>query len=132
MNRGPKGRQLLRWLAGVIAGASYLLIFACNSPFIPIPPPNPTFTESSATPGEWQVHMPPDSRAAGALYYVYNASTGSGLIQLASPTDGSMDAYPLQGQPGDRIQIRWERSATDGSSTICRPLGSGVVVQGCY
>jgi hypothetical protein len=132
MNRGLIGNRLLRWLAGAIAGASYLLTFACNSPFIPIPPPNPTFTENSATPGEWQVHMPADSRASGAIYYVFNATTGSGLMQRASPADGSMDAYPLQGQPGDHIQIHWERSLAEGSSTICRPLGSGVVQQSCY
>jgi hypothetical protein len=131
MNRGPRGNRLLRWLAGVLAGASYLLIFACNSTFIPIPPPNPTFTES-ATPGEWQVHTPPDSRAVGARYYIYNVTTGSGLIQRASVTDGSMDAYPLQGQVGDRIEIHWEQSIADGSSTICRPLGAGLVLQGCY
>jgi hypothetical protein len=131
MNRGPKCNRLLRWLAGVIAGASYLLIFACNSPFIPIPPPNPTFTENAATPGEWQVHMPADSRAGGSLYYVYNVTTGSGLIQRAS-ADGSMDAYPLQGQGGDHIEIHWERTIADGSSTICRPLGSGPVLQSCY
>lgn len=130
MNRGPKGNRLLRWLAGMLAGASYLLIFACNSPFIPIPPPNPTFTESP-TPGEWQVHVPADSRAIGSRYYVYNSTTGTGLIQRAAP-DGSMDAYPLQGQAGDPIELHWERSLSDGSSTICRPLGSGLVQQGCY
>jgi len=130
MNRGPRGNRLSRWLAAVLAGAAYLIVVACNSPFIPIPPPNPTFTES-ATPGEWQVHLPPDSRAAGARYYVYNLSTGSGIIQRAS-TDGSMDAYPLQGQTGDRIEIHWERSVVDGSSTICRPLGTGTAQQSCY
>jgi len=130
MNRGLRGNRILRWLAGVVAGASYLLIFACNSPFIPIPPPNPTFTES-ATPGEWEVSTSADSRASGARFYIFNASTGSGLIQRAAP-DGSMYAYPLQGQAGDHIEIHWERSITDGSSTICRPLGPGFVQQGCY
>jgi len=129
MNRGPRGNRLRRWLVGLVAGASYLLIFACNSPFIPLPPPNPTFTES-ATPGEWQVSTLADSRAIGARFYIFNQTTGSGLIQVAGP-DGSMAAYPLQGQAGDRIQIHWERSITDGSSTICRPLGPGLVQQGC-
>lgn len=129
MNRGPRVNLLRRWLVSLVAGASYLLIFACNSTFIPIPPPNPTFTES-ATPGEWQVSTSADSRAIGARFYIFNATTGSGLIQVAGP-DGSMAAYPLQGQAGDRIQIHWERSITDGSSTLCRPLGAGLVQQGC-
>jgi len=123
------GNRLLRWLAALVAGVSYVLIFACNSPFIPIPPPDPTFTQNSAS-GEWGVSTPADARASGALYYIYNADLGSGLIQKAA-TDGSMYAYPLQGNAGDRIQIRWERSATESSSTICRPLGQGLVLQGC-
>jgi hypothetical protein len=130
MNRAARGNRILRWLAGVVAGASYLLIYACNSPFIPIPPPNPTFT-ASATPGEWEVSTSADSRASGARFYIYNASTGSGLIQRAAP-DGSMYAYPLQGQAGDHIEIHWEKSITDSSATICRPLGPGFVQQGCY
>ncbi len=123
------GNRFLRWLAALAAGVSYILVFACNSPFIPIPPPNPTFTEG-ATPGEWGVSTPTDQRASGALYFIYNADLGTGLIQKAA-TDGSMYAYPLQGTAGDRIQIRWERSASESSSTICRPLGQGLVLQGC-
>jgi len=129
MNRGPIRNRLLRWLAGVVAGVSYLVVFACNSPYIPIPPPNPTFTEG-ATQGDWAVSTPPDSGAIGARFYIYNATVGSGLIQAAAP-DGSMNAYPLQGQVGDQILIHWERSQADGSSTICRPLGSGLVLQSC-
>jgi hypothetical protein len=129
MKRGPRGNRLLRWLAGLVAGASYLLALACNSTFIPIPPPNPTFTES-ATPGEWQVSTSADSRAIGARFYIFNAKTGSGLIQVAGP-DGSMAAYPLQGQVGDAILIYWEKSISDGSATICRPLGAGLVLRGC-
>ncbi len=123
------GNRLWRWLAALLAGLSYVLVFACNSPFIPIPPPNPTFSEGS-TSGEWSVSTPPDSRASGALYYIYNADLGSGLIQRAG-VDGSMYVYPLQGTAGDRIQIRWEKLPAEGSSTICRPLGQGLVLQGC-
>jgi len=129
MNRRRRGKRLLRWLVGVLACASYLLVFSCNSVFIPIPPPNPTFTEGD-TAGEWSVTIPPDSRASGAIYYIYNANLGSGLIQRAAQ-DGSMYAYPLQGQVGDSIVIHWERSATESSSGICRPLGAGLVQMGC-
>ena len=123
------GNRLLRWLAALLAGLSYVLVFACNSPFIPIPPPNPTFTEGSNS-GEWAVSTPPDSRAGGARFYIYNSDLGSGLIQQAAP-DGSMYAFPLHGAAGDRVEIRWERSAVEGSSTICRRLGAGLVDRGC-
>jgi hypothetical protein len=122
--------RLLTWLAGLVAAASVVIVFACNSPFIPIPPPDPTFDESTTTPGQWSVSSGPDSRASRALFYIYNASAGSGLIQRAAP-DGSMYAYPLYGKAGDSIQIHWERSVADGSSTICRPLGPGLGRQGC-
>jgi hypothetical protein len=122
--------RLWKWLAGLLAAASFILVFACNSPFIPIPPPDPTFNESATTPGQWSVSSGPDSRASSARFYIYNASTGSGLIQRAAP-DGSMYAYPLYGKAGDSIEIHWERTVVDSSSTICRPLGPGLVQQGC-
>jgi hypothetical protein len=129
-NRARRGiRRLLRWIVGVLACASYLLCFACNSVFIPIPPPDPTFAEGS-TPGEWSVSMPADSRASGALYYIFNENLGSGIIQRAE-TDGSMYASPWHGQVGDSIRIHWERSANESSSGICRPLGAGNVRVEC-
>jgi len=121
--------RLLRWLAAFIAGLSYVLVFACNSPYIPIPPPNGSYSQDPAS-GDWSVSMPADSRAIGARYFVYNADLGSGLIQQTAP-DGSMYAFPLHGVAGDRIEIHWEKSATDTSSTICRRLGEGLVTQGC-
>jgi len=129
MGRVRRRTRLLTWLAGLAAAASFVIVFACNSPFIPIPPPDPTFNES-ATQGQWSVSSGPDSRASRALFYIYNASTGSGLIQRAAD-DGSMYAYPLYGQAGDSIQIHWERSVVDSSSTICRPLGPGLGQRGC-
>jgi hypothetical protein len=119
-----------RWLAAMLASLSFVAVFACNSVFIPIPPPDPTFTPT-ATPNEWSVSSGPDLRAAGALYYIYNADLGGGIIQRAA-TDGSMFATPLHGAAGDRIEIRWEKSPTESSTTICRRLGEGLVVQGCY
>jgi len=74
--------------------------------------------------------MHADSRASGALYYIFNENLGSGIIQRAE-TDGSMYASPLHGQAGDLILIHWERSANEMSSGICRPLGTGNVQMGC-
>jgi hypothetical protein len=127
MKRGK--HRLWRWLAVTLAALSFVPIFACNSVFIPIPPPDPTFSES-ATPNEWSVATGPDARASGALYYIYNVDLGSGIIQRAA-TDGSVFATPLHGAVGDRIQLRWERAPGDGSGTICRRLAQGLVVRGC-
>lgn len=125
----PRRTRLSIWkrLAMVVTGLSLIAVFACNSPFIPIPPPNPTFTQDSS--GDWTVAAGPDSRAVGATYFIYNASLGSGIIQRAE-TDGSVYARPLHGQAGDHIFIHWERGV-DTSSVICRPLGQGLVQLTC-
>jgi hypothetical protein len=127
MQPRSNGNRLFRWLAAAAAGFSFIVAFACNSPFIPIPPPDETFT-ASVTPGEWAVSTPPDSRAVGATFYIFNATLGSGIIQNASIQDGSMSAYPLMGEPGDQIFLHWEKSTAVRSSTSCRILGEGPVV----
>jgi hypothetical protein len=66
----------------------------------------------------------------GSIFYIYNESLGTGLMQRAA-ADGSMYARPLQGQAGDYILIHWEQRTGESSSTICRPLGAGLVQIGC-
>jgi hypothetical protein len=127
MNPRKKRTSPWKWLAMVMAGLSLVVVFACNSPYIPIPPPNPTFSQDSS--GDWAVYAPPDSRAIGADYYIYNSTLGSGIIQRADP-QGGVYARPLQGQAGDNIYIHWERG-TESSLTICRPLGVGLVQMVC-
>jgi hypothetical protein len=129
MRRGSRGKNIRRWLLAVVACTGYLVTFACNSVYIPIPPPDPTFSQNG-TSGDWEVQTAPDSRAVGARFYIYNATLGSGVIQKAND-DGSMHAFPLRGQAGDHIQIHWERTITDTSATICRPLGDGLVQVEC-
>jgi len=123
-----KSTSFWKWLALVAASVSLIVVFACNSPYIPIPPPDPSYTQDSSS-GEWSVSMPPSNRAIGAVYYFYNAKLGAGVIQKASP-DGSAYAYPFHGEAGDPVYIHWERGV-DSSSTICRPLGEGTVQMIC-
>lgn len=129
MNSQRKSWSPWKWLVAIASGVSLVVIFACNSPFIPIPPPDPNFSQESSS-GEWAVSMPAAQNAIGARYYIYNATLGSGLIQKASEVDGSAYARPLQGQLGDHIYIHWEKD-TESSSTICRPLGIGSIQMGC-
>lgn len=127
MNPRRKCRSWWKWLALLVTGVSLVVVFACNSPYIPIPPPDPSFSQNS--PGEWSVSMPADRQAVGAIYFFYNTKLGAGLIQKAS-SDGSANAYPFAGQEGDPVLIHWERGV-DSSSTICRPLGQGLVQMVC-
>jgi hypothetical protein len=128
MSLRKKPASLWKWLAAVVACLSFVVVFSCNTPFIPIPPPDPTFSQDSS--GEWAVSTPPDSRAMGSIFYIYNESLGTGVMQRAA-ADGSMYARPLQGQEGDYILIHWEQRTGESSSTICRPLGVGLVRIGC-
>jgi hypothetical protein len=123
-----KPTSFWKWLALVTASVSLVVVFACNSPYIPIPPPDPGYSQDSSS-GDWAVSMPANIRAIGAVYYFYNAKLGAGIIQKASP-DGSAYAFPLHGQAGDPVYIHWEHGI-DSSSTICRPLGEGTVRMVC-
>jgi hypothetical protein len=127
MNSRKKPTSFRKWLAMGLAGLSLVVVFACNSPYIPIPPPNPTYQQDTS--GDWAVFMPADSRAIGATYFIFNSTLGSGIMQR-SAADGSAYARPLQGQAGDSIYIHWERG-TETSLTICRPLGVGTVQMVC-
>ena len=129
MNLRKKRTSLWKWLAVTAAAISFVVVFSCNTPFIPIPPPDPSFTQDPSS-GDWSVSTAADSRAVGSIYFVYNADLGSGIIQRAE-TNGSIYARALQGSVGDRILIHWEKSANDQSATICRPLGNGLVLHGC-
>ncbi len=128
MNLRKKRTSLWKWLVVAAASLSFLVVFSCNTPFIPIPPPDPEFSQDPS--GDWSVQMAADSRAIGATYYIYNATLGSGVIQRAAP-DGSAYARPLQGQLGDNVLIHWEKAGNQTSSTICRPLGQGLVRMIC-
>jgi hypothetical protein len=116
--------------------SAFIIVLACNSPFIPIPPPNPTFAPTVVPDGfggtreDWSVSGPTNLRAAEARVYIYNARAESGLIVKAS-ADGSYAAYPLYGQRNDPIHIFWERGGEERSLTICRNLAEGTVAKPC-
>jgi hypothetical protein len=113
--------RLLALLAGGI-------VLACNSPYIPIPPPTPRFEPVEVPDGlgglrrDWRAVSAPDARLSGARVYLYNEQLESGLI-LKANVDGSYVAYPLMGEEGDFIDIYYGRSDSVKSATICRVLG---------
>jgi hypothetical protein len=136
MQTEGKNRKRSKILRVASAVAAFVVVLACNSPFIPIPPPNPTFAPTvvpdcfGGTREDWSVSGPPNLRGAGARVYTYNARAESGLIVKAAD-DGSYAAYPLYGQRNDPIQIYWDRGAQDRSLTICRNLTEGTATKPC-
>jgi hypothetical protein len=125
-----------RWLlvAALALGVGALMTLAlpaCNTPFIPLPPPgDPTFTPMAVSDGMggtrmvWETRGEPSAALAEARISVYNADVGAGVIVRAQ-TDGSYVAAPIDGRAGDRVQIDY--TAKDGTPGpgICRILQQG-------
>jgi hypothetical protein len=125
-----------RWLlatAAALATSGLMLVAlpACNTPFIPLPPPaDPTFTPMMVSDGMggtrtmWETRGPGSSALSEAKVSVYNSSVGAGVIVKAQ-VDGSYVATPIDGREGDRIEIQY--TAKDGRSGpgICRLLQAG-------
>jgi hypothetical protein len=134
--RGVLTGLLAATMAATVAVVS-LGLGACNTPFIPIPPPgDPTFTPVTSVDASglqtvsWQVSGQPSASMARARVFVYNGKLGVGVIARAGD-DGAYVAGPLDGQAGDPIEIFYETPKPERSTTICRPLQEGTVKIPC-
>jgi hypothetical protein len=114
-----------------IACGLWAVIWACNAPFIPVPPPGQTSFSTEMAPdgmgGEktvWIAQGGPLADAASAKFFLYDDNLGAGVISLANP-DGSYRAPPMDGNVGDRILIYYQKPNGDLSQTSCRLLMVG-------
>jgi hypothetical protein len=122
-------RRLLRLatLLGAIA-----LLWACNAPYIPVPPPGASFTTQLVDDGAggqktvWITHGLPSGNAALARFYVFNEMTGNGVITTAA-IDGTYTAPPIDGTMGDHIQISYQAPGGDYSDSTCLLLTTELV-----
>lgn len=111
-------------------------LVACNAPFIPVPPPDNVFVAQTLTDGSgaakttWITQGKPDTRAALAKFFIFNANLGSGVIVDAN-AEGAYVAPPLDGATGDRVFISY--TAPDGrdSEVACRQLVEGDPAPAC-
>jgi hypothetical protein len=123
-------------LAKRVALALVAFGLACNTPFIPLPPPgDPTFTPVMISDGMgmrmlWETRGAPSPSMAAAKVSIFNLDGGSGVIVTAQP-DGSYVASPFDGREGDRIQIQYESHDGKPSPDICRVLQRGLAQTGC-
>ncbi|HXU82842.1 MAG TPA: hypothetical protein VN914_15685 [Polyangia bacterium] len=125
-----------RWIVAAVAGlAAFCLLVlglpACNTPFIPLPPPaDPTFMPVMVADGMggtrtmWETRGPASGALAEAKVSVYNASVGAGVIVRAQ-VDGSYVAAPIDGREGDRIEIEYVARDGRAGPGICRLLQQG-------
>jgi hypothetical protein len=125
-----------QWLLAAVTGLvlSSLLVLglpACNTPFIPLPPPaDPTFMPVMVADGMggtrtmWETRGPASGPLSEAKVSVYNASVGAGVIVRAQ-SDGSYVASPIDGHEGDRVEIEYVAKDGRPGPGICRLLQAG-------
>lgn len=121
-------RKVLK-LATLISAVA--LLWACNAPFIPVPPPGATFTSQLADDGMggqktvWITHGLASTNAAFATFYVFNDRTKAGIIATAG-ADGSYTGTPLDGVMNDHVLVSYQTPGGDYSDSLCLLLTTDV------
>jgi hypothetical protein len=121
-------RRLLK-LATLLS--AFALLWACNAPFIPVPPPGATFTSQLADDGMggqktvWITHGLASTNAAFATYFVKNEQTGNGIIATAG-ADGTFTGTPIDGTMNDHVLVSYQTPAGDYSDSLCLLLTTDV------
>jgi hypothetical protein len=107
------------------------LLWACNAPFIPVPPPGETsFSSQVVSDGAggqktvWITRGGVNGNAALARFFVYDTNRGTGVIATAMQ-DGSYEAPAMDGTENDRVEVSYETPAGDFSAAICVLLADG-------
>jgi hypothetical protein len=109
-----------------------VVLWSCNAPFIPVPPPGATFTSELVTDSSgtqktiWVAHGLPSTNAAFAVYFVFNERLGTGIIATAG-ADGTFTGMAMDGALDDHIQLSYRTAAGDYSDSICLLLTTAVV-----
>jgi hypothetical protein len=109
--------------------------WACNAPFIPIPPPGETATFTSALVSDgaggqktaWYAHGPANQWAVGARFFIFDDNRLAGVIAEAN-ADGSFDSPAMDGTMGDRVEISFETKDGAFSTSVCFQLTTTTVV----
>jgi hypothetical protein len=112
-------------------------LWACNAPFIPVPPPGQTsFSSEVVSDGAggqktvWITRGGPDDKAGLARFFIFDTNRGAGVITMAA-ADGSYVAPPMDGTMGDHVQLFYETPAGDDSAQVCLVLTDGATAPVC-
>jgi hypothetical protein len=123
-------RRRLARLATLLGAVT--LLWACNAPFIPVPPPGASFSSQDDGAGgtEWVAHGLASQNAANAYFYIVNDRLQTGVIVVAGP-DGRYDSPAFDGMMGDRVRISYQSPSGDNySDSICLLLTAEVDAAG--
>ena len=121
----------LRLVRLAVALGVVSILWACNAPFIPVPPPGETsFSSELVSDGMggqktvWIARGGANNQAALARYFIFDVNRGAGVI-AAAMADGSFEAPPMDGTMGDHVQVFYETPQGDDSPEICLLLMDG-------
>ena len=127
-------KRLIRLAAGL---ATLALIWACNAPFIPVPPPAQAgFASALVSDGAggqktvWTATGNAGSQAALDHVFVINQATGNGVVTRADAT-GAYTSPAFDGTRGDHVDIYYEDSDGARSATACLILQEGAQAPQC-
>ena len=113
----------------------FTVLWACNAPFIPVPPPGASFTSALVDDGAggqktvWIAHGLPSSNAANAYFTIFNEQTQDGVITVADP-DGSYTSPSFDGKLNDHVKVAYKTPSGDQSDSICLLLTTDVSAAG--
>lgn len=134
------GHRFRRLLAMALLSGG-LAIGGCGSPelvspYIPIPPPDPTLTPETAELDStgvshtyWKVTSPAADQMRNIWVYIDNSDLGVG-VSLRASIDGSYSAR-IEGQEGDRLHFGFGVSFANSEWRRCRLLREGPATTPC-
>ncbi len=115
----------------VVALGVVSLIWACNAPFIPVPPPGQvSFMSALVSDGAgamktvWIATGPANDKAINARFSLFNLRLRTGVV-AEGKADGSYVSSPFDGTMGDQVDIWFETSDGNLSGTACVLLVEG-------
>jgi hypothetical protein len=108
------------WWAGALLAATV----ACNTPSVPLPPPELpalSFQAPATATGQFVLQGMPSTHQANARFFVLDLTSGDGVITTCA-ADGSFTSGPFTAQVGDTIDLSYETPAGEHSGEACVPL----------
>lgn len=120
---------MLARLAALLALA--VALAGCLSPTLPLPPPEPSFIEASATEGMWLIRG--ESNEGHAIVLLHNERTGAGVSTVS---DAKTRAYAVEiaALPCDAITLlELDEGENEASSTsfLIQPTQNGFDDNSC-
>jgi hypothetical protein len=109
------------WAAALGLG----FIVACNTPSVPLPPPDVpalSFEVPAGTPaGMIALKGKPSQRHVDVRFYVIDQSSGDGVITTTAH-DGSFETAPFAAKEMDSVQMYYDSAEGERSEELCVTL----------